>query len=128
MKTNSQGQALIIVIFGIALAISVISGSVITAVTLGKNARLTLDSQQATYAAETGLENALLKLIRNPNACNGSDSLTIGNSAVTINYTSSLPNCTISASATLGTVLKKIEVIATETNGKLTYCCWKEVP
>ncbi|MDO8260599.1 MAG: hypothetical protein Q7T50_03840 [Candidatus Magasanikbacteria bacterium] len=129
MKKFESGQALIIIIFAIALAITILGGVTISAITLGKNARLVQDSETAYYAAEGGLEYGLIKLNRNPTGCvNPTDNLTIETSNVVVSYSLSGAVCTVLSTATNGTVLKKFQVQATIANSKVTYCCWKEVP
>ena len=128
---NESGQALIILIVAMALAITILTGVTLTAVTLAKSTLLTKDSQTAYYAAESGVEYGLMKLVRNPSSCDApapNDDLTIDASTVTISYGLVESVCTISVTGTNGTVLKKFQVQATIANSKVTYCCWKELP
>ncbi|HSX58123.1 MAG TPA: hypothetical protein VLE47_02510 [Candidatus Saccharimonadales bacterium] len=125
---KEKGQALIIVIFGIAIAITILTGAVVTAITLGKNARLGEDAQSALLAAESGGEVALEKLVRDPNSCSGTESLSVNSASVTISYSLAAPNCTIVSTAQMGTLVKKIQIIANLSSNKVTYSSWKEIP
>ena len=124
-------RALIILIFAIALSITILTGVTLTAVTLAKNTRLTEDSQVAYYAAESGVEYGLMRLIRNPGSCNSpalNDNLTIDTYSITVSYNLVGSVCTVSVTSFSGTVLKKFQVQATIANSKVTYCCFKELP
>ncbi len=129
MRKNESGQALIILIFAIALSITILTGVTLTAVTLAKNNFLTETSQSAYYGAESGAEYALLRLVRAPNSCgNPEDTLTIDTSTVKVSYNLVGSLCTVSITSTNDTIVKKIQVQATIANSKVTYCCWKELP
>ncbi len=129
MIRQSRGQALIILIFAIALAITILSGVTLAAITLGKNTRLSEDAQTAYFAAEGGAEYALLKLIRNPAGCaNPSDNLTLDTTTVTISYSLVGSTCTVLAISNKGTVQKKVQLQATINASRVDYCCWQELP
>lgn len=127
MSKNQNGQALIILIFAIALGISIFSGAVIAAIGLAKANFLNENGTSVYYAAESGAEYGLLKLIRNP-SCVANDSLTIDSASVEVGYSLNGSICTVTATAQLQSVLKKIQVQATIAGSKVTYCCWKEIP
>lgn len=128
MKKNQSGQALILIIFAIALAISILGGAVITAVSLGKNAREGQNSRLASNAAESGLEYALIFLVRNPTVCSGSQTFNINNVEVAVTYSFADPVCTVTSSAQVDTVIKRFQTEATISNQRVTYCCWKALP
>ena len=129
MKKTESGQALIILIFAIGLSITILTGVTLTAVTLAKNTFLTETSQTTFYAAESGVEYGLMKLIRTPSGCGAPvDSLTIGSSTVTVSYSLVGSVCTIAVTSTNNTIVKKVQVQATISGSKVTYCCWKELP
>ncbi len=129
MKKTDSGQALIILIVAIALAITILSGVTLSAITLAKNTFLIENSQTTYYAAESGAEYALMKLVRNPSGCaNPVDTLAVDASSVSVSYNLVGSICTISVTSTNGTVIKKIQLQATLANSKVTYCCWKELP
>src|SRR3990172_1855469 len=129
MKKTESGQALIILIFAIGLSITILTGVTLTAVTLAKNTFLTENSQTTYYAAESGAEYALLRLIRAPGSCGAKiENLIIDSSSVTISYSLAGSICTVTITGQKDTLLKKIQFQATITNSKVTYCCWKEQP
>lgn len=129
MNRFESGQALIILIFAIALAITILTGVTLAAITLNKNTRLTETAQTAYYGAESGAEYALMKLIRDPSSCGGpTDSFPIDSANVTVTYSLVGTNCTISVVSNLDTILKKLQVQATISGSKVIPCCWKEQP
>lgn len=129
MKRVQSGQALIILIVAIALAITILTGVTLTAITLAKNTFLTENSQTTYYTAESGAEYALMRLIRSPGSCGAPvDNLTFDTSTVVVSYNLVGSTCTVSVTSTNNTVIKKLQIQATIANSKVTYCCWKELP
>src|SRR3989344_5125188 len=102
MNKSDSGQALIILIFAITLAITIFTGVTLAAITLSKNTYLTETAQATYYGAESGTEYALMKLIRNPNGCvNPSDNLSSDSTSVVISYSLVGTTCTISVTSNL---------------------------
>jgi len=129
MNKSDSGQALIILIFALALAITILAGVTLAAITLSKNIYLTETAQTAYLGAESGAEYALMKLIRDPSSCTGlTEDLAIDSAAVTLNYNLSGTTCTISIESQLANVLKKLQLQAQISGGRVTFCCWKEQP
>lgn len=122
-----QGQTLIILLVFMIIAITVTSSSV--ALTIA-NSRSSDDFSQSLIAhqiAESAMENALIRLLRNPNYVG--ESLDIGGGIADITVTGTTTK-TITTTAKLPKLspkfIRKIQVIATD-NGSLTINTWKEI-
>lgn len=122
---NKKGQvALTLLIFTI-IASMIVSAAILI---LSANTTNTSQFQQSTiayYAAETGIENAVLRLLRNPNY--QGEELTIDpNSKAKVSITGSDIK-TIISEGSAGNFTRKIETVINYTNNILTIVSWKEI-
>ena len=123
------GQALVLLLVFIAIATTIIGGAVaITIINSQSTSKFAL-GEEALAVAESGADNAVLKLLRFP-TYNGSnfpqEILTVGDGTTTINVSGS-PNITISSSGQVSNIIRKIEVVGTYQNNRLTVTSWKQV-
>jgi len=118
------GQALITLLFFIIIALTVTSAGIIILITNSFAASTVEQGTDTYYAAESGIENALLRLLRDSTYTG--ETLSIGTATVTITVTSGNP-ITILSLAQDGKSIRKIQVQATYTNNILTISSWKEV-
>jgi len=126
---KEKGQALIILIVAIALTLSVLTASLLASVSQAKASSTSRLGQKVYYAAESGAEYGLLKLMRNPGNCTGSDTLNQDLVSVTITYNSAGTSCVVTSEATQNNILKKIRVEGSYTPSQIfTTCCWSEIP
>lgn len=119
-----KGQALVTLLFFSIVAITITSAAVIVTLTQAKTASAIGISDEAYYLAESGAENALLRLLRDQ-AYTG-EQLLMGNDIVAIQVTGINPK-TITSVATASGYLRTIQVQADYTNNILTVLSWKEV-
>lgn len=124
MNKFQSGQALITLIFFVLIAITITSGAIImiavNSTSLGK-----LQEGNISYdAAEAGIENAFLRLLRDPNYTG--ETLTIDSTTVTITVSGSSPNYTITVVGT-GNFKRTVQVKMTYTSGYYTFSDWKEI-
>ncbi len=122
MKIKSQkGSALITLLFFMVISLTIVTG--VTIVVLN-NASSTSSAEQGTlayYAAETGAENALLRLIRDPNYTGETLDLDGGSVVIQVN------NGTIISTAAVYRSVRKIQVVTTNINNQVTVTSWKEI-
>jgi len=123
-KTLQRGQALITLIFFIIIALTVIAAAVVVILTSSTSASNLEVGTDAYYAAEAGIENALLRLDRN--SAYAGETLQIGSATVVIQVTAGNP-ITILSTATQGNFVRKIQAQAVYTNTMLNVSSWKEV-
>ena len=119
---NAQtGQAMVTLLFIMVISISVITAViVVTANNLASGGSLERGTI-AYYAAESGVENALLRMLRDPGYTG--ESLTINDSMVTIQVSGS----TITSIAEYGNTIRKIEAETAYNNNILTVISWREI-
>ena len=126
---KEKGQALIILIVAIALTLSVLTASLLASVSQAKASSTSRLGQKVYYAAESGAEYGLLKSLRNPGSCTGSETLNQDSVLVTITYTPSGTSCVVTSEATQNNILKKIRAESSYTPSQIfNTCCWSEVP
>ena len=118
--------ALIVFLAGIGM---VGTGLVENAVTFGEG-----ESRQALYAAETGVHDAIERLVRNKDCNNGgspscaSYSFTVGSGSVSITITGASSPKTILATGTKNNKTRRIQtVVAIDANNKITVSSWSEL-
>jgi hypothetical protein len=121
----ARGQAMVALLFFVVMAITITSGAVIV---LYSNSLSGTRFQQGSIAyeiAQSGVENAILRLIRDP-AYTG-ETLTVGNGTATTQVTKSGSSYTIISTGTVGNFVKKIQVDGTYTNTLFTEVSRKEI-
>lgn len=118
-----KGQALTALLIFTAIAITVITATVMLSVANATSASTTELGAQVYGIAESGAENALLRLLRDPSYTG--ETLTIGDGQATMTVTGDNPK-TIASVGTLGSFRREIRVVATLTNGILSIQSWRE--
>ncbi len=118
-----HGQALITLIFFVLISVTIASGAIIM-IAVNSMTLTKLQEGNISYdAAEAGIENAILRVVREPSY--SGEVLTIGNLTVNITVTGSNPK-TIEAVGT-GNFKRKVSVQMTENSGRYTISNWKEI-
>lgn len=119
-----RGQSLVILLVFMAIAVTVTSAAVVMMI-VGSTAASKYEQGQTAYAtAESGAENALLRLLRDPNY--GGETLTIGSATATITVTGTDPK-TITSTGVSGEFSRQIRVVIGYNSGILTVTSWNEV-
>ena len=77
------------------------------------------------YVAESGAENAMLRLLRDPNYTG--ETLTIDGTTVVATVSQSGSDYTVTSDATSGNFKRKVQVTASFVNNAFTVSSWKEV-
>ncbi len=130
MRKIQNGQALITLLFIALIAISITTAAVVMmVVTVGGSANLQ-QGELAYEVAKTGEEEALLRLLRDPNY-GGEGSFLVGSNWVKIEVIkagpSSNPSYTINTTAHVGNFIRKIQKMASYNNNVLTVTSEKEI-
>ena len=119
-----KGQTLITLIIFMVLSVTVVSAAV-AVLFINTSSTSTLgNGVEAYYIAEGGAENAVLRLLRNPNYTG--ETLTVGDGIATITVTGTDPK-TILSVGKIGNFTRQIQVVAGYTNNILTVSSWKEL-
>jgi Tfp pilus assembly protein PilX len=130
-KTYQKGQALISLLFFMIIGITLITAA--SFVTL-ENVSSTSAAEQGTlayYNAESGIEDALLQLLRYPcastspyPACTTSN-YNEGSALITINSSSN--SLTITSVGSYGQAIRKIQVVETNGSSGWQITSWQEI-
>ena len=124
MKKSNRGQTIILLLVFMIVALMVTTASVIS---MSVNIRATEKVQEGTHAfdlAESGAENAMVKLLRDINYAGETLALPQGNVEITVTGTN--PQL-VRSTSTVGDFQRTIEVTVDTANNTLTVLSWKEV-
>lgn len=124
-KYNNSGQALIALVIFMVVATIIISGAVTVIVVNSKTTGKFYQGVVSYDIAEAGIENALIRLLRDPNYTG--ETLTIGSDTTTIQVTGGgeIPY-TITSTSQVGNFKRTIQATAEYNNSILTINSWKE--
>jgi hypothetical protein len=119
-----KGQALILLLVFMAIAIIITSGAVIVILLNSSGATKFEQSLEAYTLAEGGAENALIRLLRDPMYTG--ETLTSSTGQITIVVSGVNPK-TVTSTAVVGNFVREISVGAQDTNGVLMVTSWTEI-
>jgi len=136
-KKNESGQTLVALLFFVMVGMIVTAAAVMILSTNSLAAQKLSQGEVTRQLAETGAENALLRLLRDksygdcPNYCLG-DTLNIGDDSVLIKVKTTIiaetTTITINSVAISGNFVREIEVkVVKNPNDVLTPLSWKEI-
>lgn len=118
---GQKGQIFITMLFFVIIGVTIISAETIVLFTNILSASATEQGTNAYYVAESGIEESLLRLNRNPGYAGGTITVGGGNAVVQVG------NGIITATGTYANTIKKIQVETTKNNGTLKVVSWKEI-
>lgn len=122
---NIQGQTLITLLFFVIITITITTAAVIMIIIDTKATSTYEDATLAYYVAESGAENAILRLLRDPNYIG--ETLPVGSGSATILVTGGSSK-TITSTGTLGNFTRKIQVQVQYTDNILSINSWNDIP
>lgn len=118
------GQTLVFLLVFMTMAITVTTAAVMVIISNSQAASKLEQSLMAYSAAEAGAENALLRVLRDPDYAG--ETLTIGEGIATISATGANPKVILSRGS-YNNFLRQVQVSASYVNGILTVTSWLEV-
>jgi hypothetical protein len=121
---NHKGQALITLLFFIVIAVTITSAAIILILVGSVSATKLQEGTKSYYIAESGIENALMRLIRNPSYTG--ETLPVGDGSVEISVTGASPY-TITAIGGVGEYRRTIRATAQYVTGYLSVTSWEEI-
>lgn len=123
--TRSSGQALVILLAFMATAMTLtVAATIVTLVNTRTTSTFVL-GQDALSLAESGADNAMLRLLREPSYAG--ETMNMNGGTVTITVSGSTTR-TITARASVGGAIRTVEVTAASSDDALTITSWKVVP
>jgi hypothetical protein len=130
-KTNNTGQAMIMLLFFIMMGITITSTAIFVIAGNSMAASSTEQGEITRQMAETGIERAILQILRNGTIYTG-ETLTNADisdwdasSSVEITVATGT-NIIIDSVAVAGNYVRKLEVVAHYDNNELMIDTWKE--
>lgn len=119
-----HGQSLVSLLFFMIVAVTITSASVVVLLTNSLAASTVDQGNKAFSIAESGAENALVRLLRNPSYTG--EVFTLNGGTATITVTGSNP-LLITSQGKTGNFLRQLQVQAGYTNDTLSILSWQEV-
>ena len=121
-KNHKKGQALVSLLMFVVVAMTVISTTITTVISNTRAASVEEQSVDAYYVAESGAENALMRLLRDPNYSGETLAVGVNNAIVTVvgNKITSIGN--------VNNLTKKIQVDVSYNDNQMVITSWKEIP
>lgn len=123
-KISQKGEALITIIIFVIIAITVISAGISIMIINVRSATDFQEGLQAYTVAESGMENALMELLRNPTYAG--ETLVVGGGSAVITISGTTQK-TLVSQGIVGNYRRKIQVVADDSSGVLTISSWKEI-
>ena len=125
MRTNnSKGQTLVMLLVFIVIGITVITASVGLIINSSRSIDRLYQGSNALSLAESGIEIAMIKLIRNSSYIG--ETITIGQGQVVASVSGSTTK-TIRSIGTLGDSTRTVEATVTTIGYRLTITSWMEI-
>lgn len=118
-----KGQALITLLFFVLISLTITSGAIIIIIANSISVSKVQEGTLAYYAAESGIENSLLRLLRNQNYLG--ETLSIGDVGVAVTVIGDNPKIVIATSS--GNFKRTVQVQANYNNGYYSFSNWKEL-
>lgn len=124
---SESGQALVTLVVFTAIATVVITGAVMATIVNSQATSKFAQGEQALQIAESGAENAIIRLLRDPNYGETPDTISVGNGQAQIAVMTVGESKTIISQGENGSFKRRVEVSVSYVNNKLTVTSWKEI-
>ena len=118
---GQKGQVFITMLFFVIIGVTIISAETIVLFTNILSGSATEQGTNAYYAAESGIEEALLQLNRNPGYSGGELTVGQGNAVIQVD------NGVITVTGSYANTIRKIQAQRVNDNGTLKIVSWKEI-
>lgn len=120
-KTSEKGDILVTLLFFMVISLAIITSIVFIAFNTLKSGTYLEQGTVAYYGAETGIENALLRLVRNPSY--SGETLILDQGTVLIEVNGNI----ITSTATISNSVRQVQVETVYNNNILEISSWKEI-
>lgn len=124
-KNAKEGQIAIMLMVIIVMLSIITTAAVAIAFSTSRDTTTLTLGEAALNVAESGAENAFLRLLRDPSYV-GEANLPIGTGNATITVTGSGTK-TITSKGVVGSMVRQIQVQASSSGGLLTITSWQEI-
>jgi flagellar basal body-associated protein FliL len=123
-KRGEKGQTLVTLLVFTIVAMTVASAAVAIMINVAQATNRIEGSIDASQVAESGIENALLRLLRDPSYTG--ETLPVGDGSVVIEVTGTDPKI-VTAIGTVNSYSKTVQATVTFTNNIMQVTSWEEV-
>lgn len=123
---HSSGQAVMTLLFTVVIGMLIATGAIMTLVNSYKSISNRELAALAYTSAESGIENGILRLMRDPSYTG--DTIVFDSNRTSVVTVVQAPDYVILSVGTAGTVTRKIQVQAHMVNLTFIIDSWKEVP
>ena len=120
-----KGQALVTLLFFVIISLTITSAAIIIIMVNSISAGKLEEGTVAYYAAESGIENALIRLLRDADYTG--ETLTIGDVTVTVTATGSANTKTITSIGQAGKFKRTVQAEMNYNSGYYSFSNWKEL-
>ncbi len=124
-KNLMAGQTLVTLLVFVIVAIIITTSAVMITITNSMSADKFQQGIAVKQLAESGIENALLKLLRDPNYA--SETISVGDGNAIISVTGDINNKTIISEGKSGNFSRKVQTKITYNNDMLVILSWEEI-
>jgi len=122
---TKKGEIAIILVLVIVMLTVLTTAAVALAISTTRDTTTLSLGEKAYAVAESGAENAILRLLRDPNYTGETD-LSIGTGSATITVTGTTPKV-INSIGVEGNMVRQLEVTVVIVNSQVTILNWKEI-
>jgi len=123
-----SGQALLLLIVLGAMATTITAGAVSTTIINSQTTSKYTIGEEALSVAEAGVENAIMRLLRNPKYNPMTiPTLTVGNGSANVTVSGPINNINIRSIGTIGNFMRKVEVSGDYSNNEFVISSWIQV-
>lgn len=119
---SSSGQALVTLLFFMIMGITITTAAVIVVITNAAAATINQQGSDAYYIAESGIDEGLLHLLRNPSYA-GQETFIVGDGSVSVQ----IANYVITATGSAANSQKTIQIQTVYNNNTITITSRKEL-
>ena len=119
-----KGQALITLLFFVLISLTITTGAILIIINNSISVSKSVEGTLAYYVAESGVENALLRLLRDPSYTG--ETLTVGSGTAVITVTGANPKIVVSVGQN-GNFKRKVSAQMNYISGYYTIYNWKEI-
>ena len=126
IKIKKNGQALITLLFFVVIALTITSAAIIIIITNSISASKLEEGVTAYYTAESGIENALIRLLRDTDYAGETLTVGTGTAVVTVTDTSADTKTVVSVGQN-GNFKRTVQAQMTYNNGYYSFSNWKEL-
>jgi hypothetical protein len=124
-RSSQSGQALVALLCFMAMAITITTAATIVTLVNSQTTSKYALGQEALSIAEAGVDNAMLRLVRDPSYTG--ETLTVGTGTATITV-SGAPSYTITSVGVMSSFRRTVQATATRLNNTLVISSWRETP